>query len=178
MYLCAVLDLCTRVGWWDGRWTRLLDHEDGATGASYLDIAEFISNHGAQGHINADLKQLFRRVIFNVLIGNRDDHLRNHGFIREPSGWRLSPAFDMNPNLSKAEHTLMLDGSSTEPSIPVVLRTAPFYRIDTSEATRIIDQTTEVVATWRTKAAQLGLPGKEIQRMETVFLRDYNSQGE
>jgi serine/threonine-protein kinase HipA len=147
----------------------LLDHEDGATGAGYLDIAEFISNHGARGHINADLMQLFRRVIFNVLIGNRDDHLRNHGFIREPSGWRLSPAFDMNPNLSKAEHTLMLDGSSTEPSIPVVLRTAPFYRIDTSEATRIIDQTTEVVATWRTKAAHLGLPREEIQRMETVF---------
>jgi len=147
----------------------LLEYEDGPAGAGYLDIAEFIVNHGAQGHIDADLKQLFRRVIFNVLICNRDDHLRNHGFIREPSGWRLSPAFDMNPSLSKADHAVTLDGSSAEPSIPVVQSTSMFYRLDTSEATRIIDQTTEVVATWRSKAAQLGLPKQEIQRMETIL---------
>ena len=147
----------------------LLDHIAGDTGASYLDIGEFISNHGAQGHIAADLEQLFKRVVFNVLIGNRDDHLRNHGFIREPSGWRLSPAFDINPNLSKAEHALTLDGSSAEPSIPIVLRTSMFYRLDASQAARIIDQTAEVVATWRIKAAQRRLPEEEIQRMETVF---------
>jgi serine/threonine-protein kinase HipA len=52
----------------------------------------------------ADLEQLFRRVIFNVAVGNRDDHLRNHGFIRELAGWRLSPAYDMNPNPAKSEH--------------------------------------------------------------------------
>ena len=90
----------------------LLEREDGATNAGYLDIAEFIVNHGAQGYIGADLEQLFRRVAFNVLVGNRDDHLRNHGFIREPSGWRLSPAFDMNPNPNKIEHALTIDGSS------------------------------------------------------------------
>jgi serine/threonine-protein kinase HipA len=75
----------------------------------------------------------------------------------------------MNPSLTKADHALTLDGSSAEPSIPVVQSTSMFYRLDTSEATRIIDQTTEVVATWRSKGAQLGLPKEEIQRMETVF---------
>ncbi len=147
----------------------LLECEDGATNAGYLDIAEFVSNYGAHGHIDGDLEQLFRRVLFNVLIGNRDDHLRNHGFIREPSGWRLSPAFDMNPSLSKIEHALTLDGSSAEPSIELVLSTSEFYRLDPSEATRIIDQTTKVVATWRTQATQLKLPREEIELMETVF---------
>ena len=147
----------------------LLEREDGATNAGYLDIAEFIVNHGAQGYIGADLEQLFRRVAFNVLIGNRDDHLRNHGFIREPSGWRLSPAFDMNPNPNKIEHALTLDGSSAEPSIDLVLSTSALYRLDTSEAARIVDQITTVVATWRTQADQLKLPREEIERMETVF---------
>ena len=147
----------------------LLDYEDGANSAGYLEIAEFITDHGAQGHIHEDLEELFRRVVFNVLVGNRDDHLRNHGFIREPSGWRLSPAFDMNPNTIKAEHALTLDGSSAEPSLPAIQGTSPLYRLGTSQAARIIDQTKEVVATWRIKAAQLGLPRAEIQRMETVF---------
>ena len=147
----------------------MLGHEDGATNASYLNIAEFISNYGAQGHIDGDLEQLFRRVVFNVLIGNRDDHLRNHGFIREPSGWRLSPAFDMNPSPSKIEHALTLDGSSAEANIELVLSTLEFYRLDTPKAVRIVDQTTQVVATWRTRAAQLKLPREEIERMENAF---------
>ena len=147
----------------------LLDHEDGAPGAGYLDIAEFISDHGAQGQIDADLAQLFRRVVFNVLVGNRDDHLRNHGFIREPSGWRLAPAFDMNPNLGKAEHALTLDGRGAAPSIPAVLGTASLYRLDTAEAAQVVERITAVVATWRIKAAQQGLPRLEIQRMENAF---------
>lgn len=72
----------------------LLERRDGQPGGSYLDLVEFIEDQGAQNCVAADLEQLFRRVVFNVLIGNRDDHLRNHGFIREATGWRLSPAYD------------------------------------------------------------------------------------
>jgi serine/threonine-protein kinase HipA len=147
----------------------LLERGDGDTNTGYLDIAEFIANQGAQGCIDADLEQLFRRVVFNVLIGNRDDHLRNHGFIREPSGWRLSPAFDMNPSPNKIEHALTFNGSSAEPSIELVMGTSMFYRLDVSEADRIVDQIATVVATWRTKADQLKLPKEEIERMETAF---------
>jgi serine/threonine-protein kinase HipA len=147
----------------------MLECEDGATSAGYLDIAEFISNFGAHGYIASDLEQLFRRVVFNVLIGNWDDHLRNHGFIREPSGWRLSPAFDMNPSPSRIEHALTFDGSSTEPSIDLVSDTSTFYRLKTAAADRIIEQTTKVVATWRSRATKLKLPREEIERMETVF---------
>ncbi|MDX2226770.1 MAG: HipA domain-containing protein [Verrucomicrobiae bacterium] len=147
----------------------LLEYEERVTGAGYLEIAEFISDHGAQGHIDEDLKQLYRRVVFNVLIGNRDDHLRNHGFIREPSGWRLSPAFDMNPHPGKTEHVLTLDGSSRAPDMAAVLRTADLYRLSPAEAMDIVQLTKEVVATWRVMAKQMGLPRSEIQRMEPVF---------
>ncbi len=63
-------------------------------------------------------------------MGNRDDHLRNHGFIREPSGWRLSPAFDVNPNLAKVDHSLTFDGKSADPSLKLVKETADFYRCE------------------------------------------------
>jgi serine/threonine-protein kinase HipA len=148
----------------------LLEYQDGDSGAGYLDLAEFISDNGAQDHIEEDLAQLFRRVVFNVLVGNRDDHLRNHGFIREPSGWRLSPAFDMNPSLSKSEHALTLDGQSARPGLEVVLKTAELYRLTPDAAANITDDVRAVVATWRNEAIELGMPRPEIQRMESVFL--------
>lgn len=147
----------------------LLECQDGDTGAGYLDLAEFISDSGAQDHIEGDLAQLFRRVVFNVLVGNRDDHLRNHGFIREPSGWRLSPAFDMNPSPVKAEHALTLDGQSALPSLEAVLRTAELYRLAPHGAATIVDEVRAAVAPWRNEAGALELPRPEIKRMESVF---------
>ncbi|WP_301785385.1 type II toxin-antitoxin system HipA family toxin [Caballeronia sp. SEWSISQ10-4 2] len=149
----------------------MLERRDGDTNAGYPDLAEFLSDGGAQGHIGGDLEQLFRRLVFNVLIGNRDDHLRNHGFIREPTGWRLSPAFDMNPNASKLEHTLSIDGKSAAPDMNAVLDTAAFYRLTEGEAEQVIADIRKVVATWRDEAARLKLSRQEIQRMEPVFAR-------
>jgi serine/threonine-protein kinase HipA len=147
----------------------LLERQDGEPDASYLDIAEYLASNGAQGHIEADLAQLFKRVVFNVLVGNRDDHLRNHGFIREASGWRLSPAFDMNPNPAKREHALTLDGISALPDLQTALETAEFYRVDEAHARRIVAQVQDAVGTWRQEAAALDLSRPEIQRMENVF---------
>jgi serine/threonine-protein kinase HipA len=147
----------------------LLERRDGEPDASYLDIAEYLAGNGAQGHIDSDLAQLFRRVVFNVLIGNRDDHLRNHGFIREASGWRLSPAFDMNPNPGKREHALTLDGISALPNLETALDTAEFYRIDAGQARRIVAEVQDAVQPWREEAAALDLSRPEIQRMENVF---------
>ncbi|MFL9990724.1 serine/threonine-protein kinase HipA [Burkholderia sp. GAS332] len=147
----------------------LLERQDGDSGASYLDIAEYLAGNGAQGHIDDDLTQLFRRVVFNVLVGNRDDHLRNHGFIREASGWRLSPAFDMNPNPSKREHALTLDGVSALPSLETAIDTAEFYRLDDMQARRIVAEVQDAVNTWREEATALNLSRPEIQRMESVF---------
>jgi len=147
----------------------LLECHDGEVGASYLDMAEFISDRGAEGHIDQDLEQLFRRAVFNVLIGNRDDHLRNHGFMRERKGWRLSEAFDMNPEPARARHVLTFDGHSAEPLVSTVLETADLYRLRAGRARAIVDEVHRAVATWRDEACRLGLPPAELDRMGPIF---------
>jgi serine/threonine-protein kinase HipA len=147
----------------------VLERQDRDSSAGYPDLAEFLSDNGAQGHIGRDLEQLFRRLVFNVLVGNRDDHLRNHGFIREATGWRLSPAFDINPNASKLEHALSLDGNSAVPDMHAVLDTAAFYRLTDRQAKEIATDIRKVVGTWREEAARLKLSRQEVQRMESVF---------
>jgi serine/threonine-protein kinase HipA len=147
----------------------LLERQDGEGGASYLDLAEFISDHGAKGYIQADLEQLFRRVLFNILIGNRDDHLRNHGFIREPSGWRLSPAFDLNPNPGKMSHALAIDTHNAEPDVQLAMSLADLYRLNKQSARQLLDEVTRAIDDWRTVAKQIGLPSLEIQLMERVI---------
>lgn len=147
----------------------LLERQDGEAGASYLDLAEFISDHGARDHIDADLAQLFRRVLFNILVGNRDDHLRNHGFIREPSGWRLSPAFDINPNVAKQAHALAIDSKNAAPNVAVAMDLADLYRLTKSEAQAVLDDVKTAIAPWRTEAAKLKLSTAEVKRMESVI---------
>lgn len=147
----------------------LLERRDGEAGASYLDLAQFISDHGAQGHIRDDLEQLFRRVLFNILVGNRDDHLRNHGFIRERSGWRLSPAFDINPNAAKQTHALAIDSKNAEPDIHVATETAELYRLGSATAKSILAEVRDAIEDWRTEAKKLHLPAVEVLRMESVI---------
>jgi serine/threonine-protein kinase HipA len=147
----------------------LLGRQDGQEDASYLDLVDFLETEGA-AELSMDLGQLFRRAVFNLLVGNRDDHLRNHGFLRGASGWRLSPAFDMNPNPDKDVHTLTWDGESAAPDLPVLKAAAQFFRIaDPEKAQRVIDEVAAVVKTWRERAAALKLPRAEIQRMDSVF---------
>lgn len=147
----------------------LLEHQDGDDGGSYLELCEFLSNNGAERFIDIDLEQLFRRVVFNVLVGNRDDHLRNHGFIREATGWRLAPAYDMNPNPYKAEHALLLDDSVATPDVAVAVATADFYRLDRQATSRVVEEVRRAVATWKDVAREARLPRSEIELMETVF---------
>lgn len=147
----------------------LLEREDGETGASYLGLVDHLDTQGGAG-LTDDLAQLFRRAVFNLLVGNRDDHLRNHGFVRIPTGWRLSKAFDMNPNRDKRQHALTWDGKSAEPDIEALMQTAPFYRItQPGDAQLIISEVTAVVATWAERAQALRIPGIEVQAMKSVF---------
>ena len=147
----------------------LLRRRDGEAGASYLDLALLIQDHGAPGAIEADLEQLFRRVVFNVMVGNRDDHLRNHACLRTPGGWRLAPAYDMNPNAEKAEHSLALDERQSFPELALVAATAPFYRMESRQAERIIQELHEVVSGWRRRARAIELPASEIALVAPAF---------
>jgi serine/threonine-protein kinase HipA len=138
--------------------------------ASYLDLAEFISNkQGARGFVEQDLRELFRRVLFNVAVGNRDDHLRNHGFIRHADGWRLAPAYDMNPSTRKEVHALALDDSSTTPDIDTVMATAAFYRVTAGQAKDDLARLHRVLAKWENKAKQLGLSAVERAELESCI---------
>lgn len=137
--------------------------------ASYLDIALAIADHGASGHIREDLGQLFRRVAFNVLVSHRDDHLRNHGLLRTPEGWRLAPAFDLNPTPRKPEHELSLDGSVHRGDLDVLRETAPFYRLSALAAEGIIDEVQAAIATWRDAIRGVDLGSSELDVLEDAI---------
>jgi serine/threonine-protein kinase HipA len=137
--------------------------------ASYLELAEFIATCGETDHIVKDLEELFTRVAFNVAAANRDDHLRNHGFIRSPAGWSLAPAFDMNPSFRKDEHVLSLDLYNRQPDLDVVLSTAAYYRLDNGRAREIISNVCAVVNEWKFHARKLGLTAQECAEAEYLF---------
>lgn len=140
--------------------------------ASYLELAELISNRGHPDHIVDDLRELFLRVLFNVATSNRDDHLRNHGFIREPEGWRLAPAYDMNPTTRRDTHVLALDDADPHPDIGAVLATAAFYRMTPDAANAEWQRLRGVLSTWNARAKRLGLDAEERAELEACFLLD------
>ncbi len=129
--------------------------------ASYLDIVSAIRTHGAPASINEDLRQLFRRLVFNLVSGNRDDHLRNHGFLRTPGGWRLAPAFDMNPARAQRHHAISLDGQRHEPDIPTALATHRLYDLTVTQALGIVREVVDAVSDWRAEASGTGIAQSE-----------------
>jgi serine/threonine-protein kinase HipA len=137
--------------------------------ASYLELAEFISVHCGE-RTTANLEELFTRVVFNVAVANRDDHLRNHGFMRSPGGWHLSPAFDMNPSFKKDSHVLALDITDRQPDLGVVFSTAGDYRLNNVSAAQIITKVCEVIKSWKMRAKKLGLPAYECSSAEHLFI--------
>ena len=143
-------------------------HQD-TEDANYLELAEFIATWGEPDHIPRDLEELFTRVVFNVATANRDDHLRNHGFLRTPAGWRLAPAFDMNPSFKKDEHALALDLYTRQPDITVVMETAEYYRLGMDQAKEIVSRVDKIVGRWKARARRLGLSAHEISEAEHLF---------
>ena len=138
-------------------------------GSSYLELAHFLRAQGDGISTAADLAQLFRRVAFNVAVGNRDDHLRNHGFVLASTGWRLAPAFDVNPNIDKSEHVLNIDDTDNRPSLNTVLSTAEFYGLTSVQAKQTIDEVLEVTSNWRETAKKVGIPKADIELTASAF---------
>jgi len=138
-------------------------------GSSYLELAQFIRSQGDAEYADADLAQLFRRVAFNVAVGNRDDHLRNHGFIFSKTGWRLAPAFDINPNIDKGEHVLNIDDADNLPDLETVLNTAVFYGLNDSKARQIVQEVVEAVDGWREIARKMHIARADIELMAGAF---------
>lgn len=143
--------------------------KDVSEGTSYLELAEFLHHHGARDRIASDLEQLFRRVAFNVAVGNRDDHLRNHGFILTVTGWRLAPAFDLNPNVDKAEHVLNLDETDNRPSLATVIETSEWYDLSKDCGAAIVADIVEETRHWRKAAQSAGIARADIELMAAAF---------
>lgn len=147
----------------------VLRKEDNSDDSSYLEIAQFIQNSGDPFRRRDDLCELFRRVAFNVAVGNRDDHLRNHGFILAEGGWQLAPAFDVNPNVDQAEHVLSIDDVDKRPDLLTVLATAPFYGLTTVQGLEVIEKVAAAVDGWREEAARQGVPPADIELTAAAF---------
>ena len=148
----------------------LLGYQDGADfhdGLSYLDIVAFIIQQGAS--VKADLQQLWRRVVFNILVSNTDDHLRNHGFLLTNHGWELSPAYDMNPNEMGNGLTLHISENSNEQDISLALETATHYKLKNDEAEKIINDMQREIAKWRIVAKKVGISSTEIEQTKRAF---------
>jgi serine/threonine-protein kinase HipA len=135
--------------------------------ASYLELAETVQFVCTQPEKN--LEELWRRLAFSVCVSNTDDHLRNHGFLLRKSGWHLSPAFDLNPDPQKNGLSLNIDESSNVLSLDVVKATAVFYRLNTVQMHRILEDVTTAVSTWETLADELGIRRSEQEEMRSAF---------
>ncbi|MCC6370376.1 MAG: HipA domain-containing protein [Bacteroidia bacterium] len=149
----------------------LLGYTDGAahdTGVSYLELAEFLIKYGADA--NADLEELWRRIVFHICVKNTDDHLRNHGFLLTNKGWRLSPAYDINPNEYGTGLSLNISEKDNSLDIDLALSVAGFFRVDTKKANKIIAQIKSAVSNWRKFAANYGIGKSEQERMSKAFI--------
>ena len=138
---------------------------------SYPEIAAALQRHGAAAP--HDLHQLWRRVVFNVLISNADDHLRNHGFLYEDHrGWRLSPAYDLNPvptDIRPRVLSTSIAAHDPTASLDLALETAGHYRLGLNEANAIAKKVANAVAQWRAVARRFGAARQEVDRMASAF---------
>ncbi len=149
----------------------MLGKEDGASaadGTSYLDIVSFIKSNG--GAPEKDLKEMWRRIVFNMAVSNTDDHLRNHGFILTPRGWCLSPLYDVNPVPYGDE--LSLNVSEEDPSISVELavETSEYYGFSKNEAEKEAQNILAVVKdNWEKLAVKYGISRSNMEYMRPAF---------
>jgi serine/threonine-protein kinase HipA len=145
----------------------LMHRNDGEAGASYLELVDLLQSQGS--HTHADCVELFRRVVFSILIHNTDDHLRNHGFFIGQRGISLSPAYDINPSNDRNELSLAINETDTACDVLIALEAHADYGLSKIEADEIIERTTAAVSSWRIEAARLGIPRAEQEFMATAF---------
>jgi serine/threonine-protein kinase HipA len=137
----------------------LADGDDATNGYGYLDIVDFIVQHCCD--VEANLQELFRRVAFNICIGNTDDHFRNHGFLLTTRGWTLSPAYDMNPTLNNHQ-SLMITANTNRSDLGLLLDACEEYMLTRTTAEHIIEEVKMAMATWRIYATKLGIAKREL----------------
>ena len=144
----------------------LTDGCNAQTGNGYLDIVDFILQHCC--NVEANLRQLYRRVAFSIAIGNSDDHFRNHGFLLTPKGWTLSPAYDLNPTFNDHQ-SLLINATTNRSDLQLLLASSEEYMIGKEEATHIIEEVKDGVSQWRSMATRIGIAKREMDLFAQVF---------
>ena len=148
--------------------TGRLDGDDASAGASYLEIARVLIDQGA--NTVADLRELWSRIVFNMLVSNTDDHLRNHGFILVPGkGWRLSDAYDMNPVPGSQGLTLNVSEGDNAIDLDLARSVAPYFRVSKKLANEIVSRSQAVVRQWPKIADSLKVRAREQEQMAAAF---------
>jgi len=141
---------------------------------SYLEFVDALRQHGASP--KHDIRQLWRRIVFSILISNTDDHLRNHGFLyASPNGWRLAPAYDLNPvpiDIKPRVLTTAIDLEDTTASIELAMDVAHYFELDDTQALKIAREVGQAVSSWRRAAQQIGLSSGQAERMASAFEHD------
>jgi serine/threonine-protein kinase HipA len=148
----------------------MLGSKDNET-RSYLEIVDALRQHGAAP--KADMEALWRRLVFNILISNTDDHLRNHGFLYAgQDGWRLSPAYDLNPVPTDIKARILstaINEDDNTASLPLAMDVAEYFELDADRAREIAAEVGKAVLKWRDVAARQGLTRGEADRMASAF---------
>ena len=144
----------------------LNDGDNATTGNGYLDIVDFIISGCTD--VDANLRELFRRVAFNICVGNSDDHFRNHGFLLTAKGWTLSPAYDMNPTLNEHQ-SLLINSKTNKADLSILLDSCEEYMLTPEVAKSIISEIIADVKDWRVLASRLGIAKREMSLFEGVF---------
>jgi len=137
---------------------------------SYMEIADALRQYG--GKADEDCAQLWRRIVFSILVSNTDDHLRNHGFLYESRGWRLAPAYDLNPmpvDIKPRILTTAIDEADGTASLDLAYEVAGHFGVKPGMAKAIVREVGSAVARWRDTAAAIGLTDKEADRMASAF---------
>jgi serine/threonine-protein kinase HipA len=148
----------------------MLEAKDNET-RSYMEFVDVLRQYGAEPQ--ADIRALWRRIVFNILISNTDDHLRNHGFLyTDPRGWRLAPAYDLNPvpvDIKPRVLSTTIDLDDGTASLELAMQVADYFEVAPKEARRIAAEVAHAVSAWRKEAMALGLTQLEIGRMASAF---------
>jgi serine/threonine-protein kinase HipA len=141
---------------------------------SYLEMVDALRQHGASP--KEDIEALWRRLVFNILISNTDDHLRNHGFLYEgQAGWRLSPAYDLNPmpiDLKPRVLSTMITEDDSTASLHLAMEVTGYFDLNASKSKSIAAEVAQSVSSWRKEATRRGLSKTEIDRMASAFEHD------
>lgn len=145
----------------------LTQRADGEAGATYLELVDLLQTRGAD--TRADCVQLFRRVVFNILVHNTDDHLRNHGFFIDEGGIRLSPAYDVNPSIDRQELMLAINEMETACDVSIAMDASREYGLNVREAADVLTRVRNAVAGWREEATRLNIPKAEQDLMANAF---------